>query len=97
MQSALGALQDLGFGIDESSTQTGVIVGSKRAGAQLRVQVSVRALPEGGGTIVRAIFQRVVNRPGAMLSTGETLNDPSLYQQFFERVAQSAFLTAHSI
>lgn len=97
MQSALGALQDLGFTIDESDLQTGIIVGSKLAGAEIRAQVSVRPLADQEQTIVRATFQRIVNRPGAMLAIGETLDDPLLYQQFFERVAQSAFLTAHEI
>ncbi|MFT6773507.1 MAG: hypothetical protein ACJA1L_001217 [Paracoccaceae bacterium] len=95
LQSSLGALQDLGFTIDESNLETGVIVGSKSKGAQLRAQVTVRATP--GGAVVRATFQRYFERPGAMLSVGETLNDPELYQGFFERVAQSAFLTAHEI
>jgi hypothetical protein len=46
---------------------------------------------------VRATFQRYRPRPGAMLAVGETLDDPLLYQGFFERVAQSAFLTAQEI
>ena len=97
MQSALGALQDLGFTIDESDLQTGIVVGSKLVGAQLRAQVLVRPLADQEQTIMRATFQRIVNQPGAMLAIGETLDDPLLYQQFFERVAQSAFLTAHEI
>lgn len=97
MQSALGALQDLGFTIDESDLQTGIVVGSKLAGAEIRAQVTVRPLADQQQTILRATFQRIVNRPGAMLAIGETLEDPLLYQQFFERVAQSAFLTAHEI
>jgi hypothetical protein len=95
LQACLGALQDLGFTIDESNLETGVIVGSKAKGAQIRAQVTVRAIPDGA--VVRATFQRYYERPGAMRSVGETLNDPQLYQGFFERVAQSAFLTAHEI
>lgn len=97
MQSALGALQDLGFTIDESDLQTGIVVGSKLADAEIRAQVTVRPLADQEQTIMRATFQRIVNRPGAMLAIGETLDDPLLYQKFFERVAQSAFLTAHEI
>jgi hypothetical protein len=125
LQAALGALQDLGFTIDESNAETGVIVGSKTAGAQIRAQVTVRAAPSAPGasassasgsapspapnsapnsapspapnSIVRATFQRYRPRPGAMLAVGETLDDPLLYQGFFERVAQSAFLTAQEI
>lgn len=97
LQSAIGALQDLGFTIEESQADTGVIVGSRLGHGRIRAQVTIRALPDASGTAVRATFQRIVPRPGAMLALGETLDDPALYQSFFERVAQSAFLTAHEI
>lgn len=97
LQSALGALQDLGFTIDESDGQTGILVGSKLTGAEIRAQVTIRSIADREESIVRATFQRIVNRPGAMLAVGETLDDPLLYQSFFERVAHSAFLTAHQI
>jgi hypothetical protein len=97
MQSALGALQDLGYTIDESQAATGVIVASRVSGALIRAQVTVRPVPAQRATVMRATFQRIIPRPGAMLAVGETLEDPVLYQGFFERVAQSAFLTAHEI
>lgn len=97
LQAVLGALQDLGFGIDESNADAGIVVGSKTAGARIRAQVSVRSIPDQTQTVIRATFQRYQPRPGAMLSVGETLDDPLIYQGFFERVAQSAFLTAHEI
>lgn len=97
LQSAIGALQDLGFTIEESQATTGVVVGSRLSNGRIRAQVTIRALPNESGTVVRATFQRIIPRPGAMLAFGETLDDPALYQGFFERVAQSAFLTAHEI
>lgn len=97
LQSAIGALQDLGYTIEESHVSTGVIVGSRLSGGRIRAQVSVRPLPNGAGTAMRATFQRILYRPGAMLAVGDTLDEPSIYQGFFERVAQSAFLTAHEI
>lgn len=97
LQSALGALQDLGFTIEESQPAQGVLVGSKLAGAMLRAQVTVREGPSVSATVVRVTFQRTLARPGAMLALGETLEDPALYQDFFDRLAQSAFLTAHGI
>lgn len=97
MQSAIGALQDLGFTLKESDLQTGIVVGSKFTGAEIRAQVTIRPIADQRQTIMRATFQRIVNRPGAMLAIGETLDDPLLYQRFFERIAQSAFLTAHEI
>lgn len=97
LQSAIGALQDLGFTIEESQASTGVVVGSRLNQGRIRAQITIRALPNESGTAVRATFQRIIPRPGAMLALGETLDDPALYQGFFERVAQSAFLTAHEI
>jgi hypothetical protein len=97
LQSALGALQDLGFTIEESQAATGVVVGSKLSGARIRAQVTVRAIPGQNATVMRANFQRIIPRPGAMIAIGDTLEDPEIYQGFFEKVAQSAFLTAHEI
>jgi hypothetical protein len=97
LQASLGALQDLGFTIDESDAQTGIVVGSKAGGDILRAQVTVRGVPDRQETIVRAVFQRIRPRPGAMIDVGESIGDPALYQGFFERIAQSAFLTANEI
>ena len=36
----------------------------------------VRPAADGAGTIMRATFQRIIPRPGAMLAIGETLDDP---------------------
>lgn len=95
LQSAVGVLQDLGFTIEESQVNQGVIVASKLGGGQIRAQVLLSPAPNG--TLVRATFQHIIPRPGAMLPIGETLSDPGLYQGFFEKLAQSAFLTAHEI
>jgi hypothetical protein len=97
LQATVGVLQDLGFAIEESQAQQGVVVGSKPAGARIRAQVALRPAADGRATIVRATFQRVIPRPGAMLAYGETLDDPAIYQGFFEKLAQSLFLTAHEI
>jgi hypothetical protein len=97
LHSALGALQDLGFTIEESQATSGVVVGSKLSGARIRAQVTVRAVPGQNATVMRATFQRIIPRPGAMIAWGDTLSDPTIYQGFFEKVAQSAFLTAHEI
>ncbi len=97
IRAALGALQDLGFQIEESQAAVGLLVGSKIGNGRIRAQVSVRGLPGQNASVIRATFQHIVPRPGAMLAVGEVLEDPELYQGFFERVAQSAFLTAHDI
>ncbi len=97
LQAAIAALQDLGFTIEESQADTGIVVGSRLGSGRIRAQITITNTPDRLGTTVRATFQRIVPRPGAMLAFGETLDDPSLYQGFFERISQSAFLTAYEI
>lgn len=97
LRSIVGALQDLGFTIEETQASLGLVVGSKLSGALIRAQVSMNAPPAGGDIVVRTTFQRIIPRPGASLALGEALTDPVLYREFFEKIAQSAFLTAHQI
>jgi hypothetical protein len=97
LRATLGALQDSGFTVEETQAQFGVITASKIAGARIRVQVVLRRLPNRDATLVRATFQRVIPRPGAMLAGGEVMDDPLLYREFFERLEQSLYLTANEI
>ncbi|MBY0337085.1 MAG: hypothetical protein K2X11_10755 [Acetobacteraceae bacterium] len=97
MQSVVAALQDLGFQIDESRPQHGIVVASRVQGWRTRAQSVLLPSADRRALVLRVTFQRMMARPGAMLALGETLDDPELYQGFFERVAQSAFLTAHEI
>jgi 3-oxoacyl-(acyl-carrier-protein) synthase len=97
LRAAVGALQDSGFTIEETQTQVGLVTASKLSGTQIRAQVTVRQLSNQDATTVRATFQRVIPRPGAMLALGEVVNDPFLYKDFFERVSQSLFLTANEM
>lgn len=97
MQASIGVLQDLGFTVEESQTQFGMIVASKLAGARIRAQIVVRSVPDAQAITVRANFQRVGFAPGASIAHGETLTDPEIYRGFFEKLAHSVFLTAHEI
>ena len=97
LQAAIGALQDIGFVIGETDAPQGVLVGTKLAGALLRCQVVLRPGTDGRSIVVRATFQRILPRPGATPAVGEELDDPKLYQGFFEKLSQSAFLTANDI
>lgn len=93
LQASVGVLQDLGYVIEESQVAFGVVVGSKATPRRIRVQILVQAAPDGRSSLARVTFQ--------VASTGiaglETLDDPLLYQQFFEKLSQSVFLTAHDI
>ncbi len=97
LQASVGVLQDLGFTIEETQPQFGVIVASKLAGARIRAQVVLRSIEDTRAISVRVNFQRVSFAPGATLPRGDTLTDSEIYRGFFEKLSQSVFLTAHEI
>jgi len=97
LRATVGALQDSGFALEETRPELGVITASKITRNRIRVQVVIRRLPQRDVTLVRATFQRVIPRPGAMLALGEVMDDPLLFRDFFERLSQSLFLTANEI
>jgi len=140
-------LQDMGFNLDESNMQLGVIVASKNrdatdagqvAGAILmaalfRVQANydkdqkIRAslvtkpaatnnpiqvdvttksgkqvkfnqqVDSGNGYVVRVTFQRLVWNQKGVLSKIEGINDPEIYQEFFDKLSKSIFLQAQNV
>lgn len=94
LQAAVGALQDLGYTIQESQQAFGIVVGARAVPFPVRVQVVVqKAAGSAGSTIARVSFQRMAQG----FLAGELIDDPLLYQQFFEALSQSAFLTAHEV
>ncbi|MBK0400840.1 hypothetical protein H0I76_16690 [Limibaculum sp. M0105] len=124
LNASVAVLQDLGFTLEESETDLGVLLATKDrdateagqiAGAillgvltgvyvptdrnqKIRVSVVTRPLDDGRGrTAVRATFQRLVWDTQGNLSKIEGLNEPELYQGFFEKLAQSVFLEAQEI
>jgi hypothetical protein len=48
-------------------------------------------------TAVRVTFQRIVTTDQRGVSRLECINDPILYQEFFEKLSKSLFLEAHEI
>lgn len=96
MQASIGVLQDMGYTIAESREEFGVIVGSKATPVPVRVQIVVRRAPDQQSSIARATFQfpTAPQRAGFM---PETRTDAQLYREFFDKLSQSVFLTAHDI
>jgi hypothetical protein len=105
-------LQDQGYTIENSETALGVLYATKirliggwldrilTAESQEEIRASAVTRPSDqkeGGTLVRITFQRiVVDDLGRVLSM-ETVADPKIYQEVFDALSQSVFLTAHQL
>jgi hypothetical protein len=128
LAASAGGLQDLGFNLDESETELGVLVASKKRSARdarqvaaallleilgwdmetdekqkIRASLVTRPAPAAGAAgvgashFVRITFQRVVWDTANDVSRIERLDEPALYQGFFERLSKSVFLEAHKL
>lgn len=85
MRAVISTLQDLSFVIDRADLMLGSISGTKLAVHQTRITVTVR---ERGAEqiLVRANAQFQLN----------PIDDPKHYQDFFNSLEKSLFLTAHA-
>ena len=57
----------------------------------------IKAQETGGESLVRVTFQRVIYNTAGQVTRREQINDPVLYREFFDKLAQSVFLEAHEI
>lgn len=64
---------------------------------KIRLSVATKPSTETGAMVARVTFQRVVWNQNNQLTKLETISDPLIYRQFFDRLAQSVFLEAHEI
>jgi hypothetical protein len=64
-----------------------------------KIRASVVSKPslDGSKILVRVTFQRIIWNNRGDISRMETLNDPELYQGFFERLSKAIFLEANKI
>jgi hypothetical protein len=137
LAASVGVLQDLGFNIDESETQLGVIVASKKRSAidtgdiaasalesliigmvaaalsddhesevdididvtqKIRISIVTRPALDSAGQprpdaqVIRATIQRLVWDDEGNLAHAESIEDPKVYQKFFDRLSKSIFL-----
>lgn len=83
MRDVIDTLQDLGFVLENADAGLGTISGARVAGGNIRMTVTVRPRGENA-VLVRANAQRGVQR----------VDDPAVYQEFFNALQQAGFITA---
>ena len=72
--------------------------GGSAWGKKQRIRISLVTKPAADNAILaRATFQRVIRNARGQVSRVETINDATVYQQFFDKLSQAVFLAAHRI
>ncbi|MBS4044762.1 MAG: hypothetical protein KG075_00360 [Alphaproteobacteria bacterium] len=62
-----------------------------------KIRISVVTKPAREAMVVRVTIQRLIWNTKNQISRVESIDDPVIYQQFFDKLAQSVFLEAHEI
>jgi hypothetical protein len=62
-----------------------------------KIRVSLITRPTGHKTNLRVTFQRIVWNTRGQVSKTESIEDPTIYQQFFEKLSKAVFLEANQI
>jgi hypothetical protein len=86
MRTTIAVLQDLGFIIDKTDEDLGLVTGTKLSGYQIRMTVIVQP---------RGEKQLAVRASG--IYNNRAIEDPMPYQDFFTALEKGIFLTAQEI
>ncbi len=86
LRAVIATLQDLGFIIDKADDDIGTVTGTKLSGYQVRMTVTVRSRGE----------TQLLVRANATYNL-RAIEDPQPYQDFFNALGKSLFLTAHNV
>ena len=86
MRTIIAVLQDLGFIIDKTDEDLGMVTGTKLSGYQIRMTVIVQ--PRGDKQLAVRASAIYNNNP---------IEDPMPYQDFFTALEKGIFLTAQKV
>lgn len=86
MRTVISTLQDLSFVVDKADMTLGSVSATKLDGYSLRMTVTTR--PRGSSQMLVRANAQYQNR---------AVEDPMPYQQFFNSLSKSMFLTAHNV
>lgn len=86
MRTTIAVLQDLGFIIDKTDEDLGLITGTKLSGYQIRMTVIVQ--PRG---------EKQLSVRASAIYNDKPIEDPLPYQDFFTALEKGIFLTAQQI
>jgi len=95
MRSAVSAGQQVGAALLTILTRTSHPTDKQQ---KMRVSIITRPVGEHGEYIsVRVTFQRIVWNTHNQVTKSESLADPQIYQEFFDKLSKSIFLEAQAI
>lgn len=63
----------------------------------IKASVITKPSLDGGKTVVRVTFQRIVWNMANQINRVETLSDPEMYQKFYDSLSKAIFLEAQQI
>ncbi|MDD5130940.1 MAG: hypothetical protein PHS66_07850 [Candidatus Omnitrophica bacterium] len=93
-QVAMAAFADILCAAAGSSSNTLAMTDAVQS---VLVSCVTRLNLEGSKVVVRVAFQRVIFNRMQQVSRLETINDPKIYQGFFDKLSKSIFLEANKI
>ncbi|HVZ66138.1 MAG TPA: hypothetical protein VG936_16340 [Lacunisphaera sp.] len=90
LRVVIGTMQDLGFVIDKADATLGTVTGTKLAGFEVRMTVTVQ--PQGRTQFLVRANAQSKHKPNA---AAVAIEEPGPYQDFFAALDQALFLAAH--